>query len=176
MEPPKKRIQWHHPEYFPILQRAVNEKRRLGRIYDPVEDFNNGLASVVVPYTTLRDVLTRLGDKEPTLLNFFPLQKHSLLSSESVDLLQNIICKRDHTNTGVSRAESITMIVDLGQAKCRKTAENHLDYLIREKRLTRVKRNGRVITAQATTSERCQISVKQQFRWHFLIESKWAHL
>ena len=171
----RKRIQWHRPEYFPILQRTIIKKRSEGKLFNQHENILNE-ARTIVPEGTLRDVMKRLGNKEPTLANCFHQQQNALLSNESIDLLQDIICKRDQTNSGVSRAEAITIIVDLGQAKCRKSAENHLDYLIRKKKLPRFKRNGRIITAQATTSERCQINTKQQFRWHFLIESEWAHL
>ena len=39
-----------------------------------------------------------------------------------------------------------------------------------------LKRNGRIVSAQATTTERCQINNNQQLRWHFLIETEWEHL
>ena len=57
-----------------------------------------------------------------------------------------------------------------------KKVENHYDYLIRMGRLDKLKREGRVVNAQATTSERCQITLSQQLRWHYLIEGGWAHL
>ena len=120
--------------------------------------------------------MKRIGDKEPTLENCFPQQKTSLLSNEAIDILQDIIRRRDLTNNGVTRSEAITIIVDLGQAKTFKVAENHLDYLIRKKKLNMLKRNGRIVTAQATTTERCQINKRQQLRWHFLIETEWEHL
>ena len=102
--------------------------------------------------------------------------KYALLSNDGVEVLQDIIRKRDQTNNGVSRAEAITIIVDLGQAKSMKTAENHLDYLIRTRKLDKLKWNGRIVTAQATTTERYQVNTKHHFRWHCLIESEWEHL
>ena len=120
--------------------------------------------------------MTRIGDKEPTLEICFPKMKSTFLSNYGVGVLQDIIRKRDQTNNGVFRAESITIIVDLGQAKSMKVAENHLDYLIRTRNLDKLKWNGRILTAQATTTERCQVNTKQQFCWHFLIESEWEHL
>ena len=68
------------------------------------------------------------------------------------------------------------LICDLGQAKNLKVAENYLDYLIRIKKLGKLKKEGRVITAQATTSERSQINVEQKLRWHYLIEAEWEYL
>ena len=55
-------------------------------------------------------------------------------------------------------------------------AENHLDYLIWAKRLTHLKRLGRVISAQATTTERSQICLSQQYRWHMMIEAEWEDI
>ena len=44
------------------------------------------------------------------------------------------------------------------------------------KQLTRVKRLGRVVSAQATTTERSQICVSQQYRWHMMLEAEWGDL
>ena len=59
----KSRIQWNTPEHFPILQRAIQNKRRLGRLYNPIEHSGN----LYVPESTLHDVMKRIGDREPTL-------------------------------------------------------------------------------------------------------------
>ena len=115
------------------MQKAIKDKRKLGKLFGPIESSGG---SLYVPLTTLADVMKRLGNREPTLDNCFPQKKTSLLSNESIAVLQDVIRKRDQINTGVSRAEAITIIADLGQAKCLKTAENHLDYLIRSKNLT----------------------------------------
>ena len=65
------RIMWNKPQYFPLLQKAIQEKRRLGRLYNPVE--HGG--SLYVPESTLHDVMKRIGDKEPTLATCFPRKK-----------------------------------------------------------------------------------------------------
>ena len=70
----------------------------------------------------------------------------------------------------------IQVISDLGQAKSFVQAENHLDYLIWSKRLTRLKRLGRVVSAQATTNERSQICVSKHYRWHMMIEAEWEDM
>ena len=51
-----------------------------------------------------------------------------------------------------------------------------MDSLILEKRLTHLKRLGRVVSAQATTTERSQICVSQQYRWHMIIEAEWEDM
>ena len=66
--------------------------------------------------------------------------------------MEDILIKRDTANLGMSRKELIQVISELGQAKLFVQAENHLDYLIRVKRLTRLKSLGRVVSAQATTT------------------------
>ena len=90
--------------------------------------------------------------------------------------MEDIIIKRDTANLGMSRKEVIQVISELGQAKSFVQAENHLDYLIRAKRLTHLKRLGRVVSAQATTTERSQICVSQQYRWHMMIEAEWEDM
>ena len=50
--------------------------------------------------------------------------------------VEDIIVKRDTENFGMSGKEVIQVISELGQAKSFVQAENHLDYLIRAKRLT----------------------------------------
>ena len=68
--------------------------------------------------------------------------------------MEDIIIKRDTVNLGISRKEAIQVISELGQAKLFVQEENHLDYLIRVKRMQHLKRLGRVVSAQAMTTER----------------------
>ena len=55
-------------------------------------------------------------------------------------------------------------------------ANNLLNYLIRRGRLKKIKREGRVIATQSTTTERSQISVTQQYRWHMLVDTVWEDM
>ena len=77
-------------------------------------------------------------------------------------MLQDIIQKHDQINNDVSGKEAIQIISDLGHANTNKVAKNHLEYLIWNGKLDKLKRNERVVSAQATTTERSQINVKQQ--------------
>ena len=70
----------------------------------------------------------------------------------------------------------IQTISDIEQASSYDQAENHLDYLIQENQLPNMKRGGQMIKAQATTTERSQICVPQQYRWHIMIEAEWEDL
>ena len=85
--------------------------------------------------------------------------------------MEDIIIKRDTENLGMSGKEVIQVITELGQANLFVQADNHLDYLIRAKRLTHLKSLGRVVSAQATTTELSQIFLSQQYRWNMMIEA-----
>ena len=85
--------------------------------------------------------------------------------------VEDIIVTRDTANLGVPMREVIQIISDIGQAISYVQVENHLDHPIREKRLPNMKRHGRVIKAQAMTTERLQICVSQQYCWHMMIEA-----
>ena len=76
----------------------------------------------------------------------------------------------------MSRWEVIQTISDIGQESYYFQAENHLDYLIREKWLPNMKRGGRVVKSHATTTERSHICVSQPYRWHMMIEAEWEDL
>ena len=104
------------------------------------------------------------------------MNKRALLSENQVKYLENIIVKRDTANLGVSWKEVIQVVSELVQTKSYVQMENHLDYLIRAKRLTRLKRNGRVVAAQATTTQWSHICVSQQYRCHMIIEAEWEGL
>ena len=104
------------------------------------------------------------------------MNNRALLSENQVNYVEDIIVKIDTANLGVSRKEVIQVISDLGQVKFFVQAENHLDYLIRAKRLTHLKRLGGVVASQTTTLELSQICVSQQYRWHMIIEAEWEDL
>jgi len=123
---------WKSPENFSALKEAL-ENHRLPQVGRKDSIF----LSKLVPDSTLRSALKRVGYKPITLDNVFPLKKNALLSNQQVEFLQDVIVKRDQTNNGIDRKECIEIIAELGRVGKTKTAENHLDYLIREGRLVR---------------------------------------
>ena len=168
-------INWSSPKYWPFMAAALNNVRDLESSNE--EDPSPGdLMAKAVPRSTLQNAVNMLGDKAITLENYFPLFLHSLLSHELVFVFQDITWKRDKGNNSVLREDTIQLIVDLGGASSDKQAENGLDYLTRMGRIDKVNRNGRFVSAQATTTERSQINVAQQYRRHFLIESEWKEM
>ena len=129
-----------------------------------------------VPKQTVLNVLQRIGRKPITYENVFSDKKRAFLSNLQVKYMENIIIKRYTANLGMSRKEVIQFISELGKAKSFVQADNHLDSIIWSKRLTHLKRLGRVVSAQATTTERSQISMSQQYRWHTMIEAEWEDM
>ena len=87
-----------------------------------------------------------------------------------------IIIKRDTENIEISKKEVIQVISEIGQAKSVVQADNHLGYLIWVKRLKILKRLGRVVLDHTTTTEKSQICVSQQYRWHTMIEAEWEDM
>jgi len=59
----------------------------------------------------------------------------------------------------------ISFIANLHDATM-KQAENHYDHLIRSKQLMELKRNGRVVQAQKTTTNRTAITTEKLLRTH----------
>ena len=125
---------------------------------------------------TVFNVLRRIGRNPITYENVFPEKKRALLSNSQVKYVEDIIIKRDTANLGMSRKEVVQIISELGQANSFVQAENHLYYLIWAKRLTRLKRLGRLVSAQAMTTERSHICVSQQYCWHMMIEAEWEDI
>ena len=80
-----------------------------------------------------------------------------LTSSETQGYLQSVAVTRDKNNKGMTRKEMIQFIAQLEHCKL-KTAENHYDYLVRSKKLNKLKKGGRVVTAQATTTNRTTVT------------------
>ena len=116
-----------------------------------------GLGFDPVPKQTLFNVLSRFDGKPITYDNALSMKNRELLSENQVKNVEDIIYKGDTKNLGISSKEVIQFISELGQKKSFIQADNHLDCLIWVKRLTHFKRLGRVVSSQATTTERSQI-------------------
>ena len=96
-------------------------------------------------------------------------QSRSLTDQSTRDLLQSVAKSRDHSNNGMSRKEMINFISEI-EGVSLKTSENHYDYLIRSKQLPELKGHGRVVSAQATTTNRTAITTQKLLRTHNTME------
>jgi hypothetical protein len=102
-------------------------------------------------------------------------ESNALISNDEVKFLEEAIVKRDLANNGMDRKEVITYIQNLTGCDF-KTAENHFHYLQRSNKFSRLKRGGRVVVAQKTTTKRSQIRTQSQLRWHSILESVWGEV
>ena len=91
--------------------------------------------------------------------------RNSLTSRETQLYLQSIANARDNNNKGMSRKEMIYFISEL-EGTNMKTAENHYDFLIRANKIPQLKRGERVVSAQATTTNRTAITTAKILRTH----------
>ena len=82
------------------------------------------------------------------------MNKRELLSEIQVNYVDDVIVKRDIENLWMSRKEVLQVISELGQEILFVKEENQLDYLIREKQMTHLKRLGRLVTYQLRNTER----------------------
>ena len=97
----------------------------------------------------------------------------SLTMNSDRELLQHIAKSRDEMNRGMSSKEMIVLIVALIGIPY-KTAENHFDYLIKSKQLNELKHGGRVVAAQATTTNRTAITTQKLLRTHNTTLLAWS--
>ena len=167
---------WSLPGNFAALKAAVLidiARRKEKELSDDITGISN---DSTIPRSTLSRHTKRFQDfaKEKQLPvehltrdMIFPNSRgggNGLLHENDVELLSSTIVYRDEANNGMTRNEAITLVMELSQITDRKAAENHYDYLVRMKRLKGVKNFGRTVKAQATTTKRGQIMVKQQLR------------
>ena len=100
--------------------------------------------------------------------------RKALVSDADQQLIVDSIRRRDRSNEGVSTQGAIDMVRTLKPEFTHKMAENQSFNTLKRK-------NGDVLTArmvvpQNTTTQRCAITVAQQYRWHKLIDGLLADL
>ena len=98
---------------------------------------------------------------------------NSLTTAEDRQFLQSLVLARDNRNCGVSRKEIVSIIAEIKSVGYT-TAENHYDYLIRSKQLCQLKNNGRVVSAQPTTTNRTAVTTEKLLRTYSTQEQAWA--
>ncbi len=88
-------------------------------------------------------------------------------------MLQFIATSRDEMNKGMTRKGMITLMSKLFSVLS-KAAENHFDYLIKSKQFPELKWGGRVVSAQATTTNRTAITTQKLLWTYNTIQLAWA--
>eukprot|EP00957_Ditylum_brightwellii_P025121 1901521-Ditylum_brightwellii.AAC.1 len=67
----------------------------------------------------------------------------ALLNPDQQCWLQDVVHQQGVNNEGMTRRKCVTVISEVGQTSCTQKAEDHLNYLIRKKRLLDLKWQGR---------------------------------
>ena len=127
-----------------------------------------------------KNVNTDVSTAKITVAQYHPFERKSdlkinagaLTTRNDRELLQSIAKQRDEMNRGMTRKDMIVLISELHSTD-QKTAENHFDYLIRAKALPDLKKGGRVVTAQATTTNRTAITTKKLLRTYNTTLEAW---
>lgn len=73
---------WDKPTMWPSLKLAIMKSRNALMSREMEEEILEGTKKQIVPRSTLYDALQRVGLKEVTLMNCFPLKKKNLLDRE----------------------------------------------------------------------------------------------
>ena len=90
-----------------------------------------------------------------------------------VTFLSKTTVSRDNNNNGMVREDDVNLVMELSQNDNRNKCEYHYDYLVRRDKLDGAKRDGRVVAAQPTTTNRSEITVSQQWIWYSTLEDTW---
>ena len=85
------------------------------------------------------------------------------------DYIQELITLRDLNNNGMSRGEIIGIIQTITGASFKK-AEQHWYYFRKAKLFPKLNNNGAFQTAQATTTNRSDVTTEKVLLWHGTVE------
>jgi hypothetical protein len=93
------------------------------------------------------------------------LDGRSLMAEEICAFIANIAKCHYEAHIGMSHKEVIQPMKQLTLATS-KQCDNHLNYLVRMKKIPELKSHGRVQRAQAMTTKHSCIQIEQQLCWH----------
>jgi hypothetical protein len=101
--------------------------------------------------------------------------KDVFTTKEDRELQQSIATSRDEMNKGMTRKDMISLILELFGVSP-KAAENHFDYLIKSKHFPELKQSGRVVSAQATTTNRTITTQKLLWTYNTIQLAWYKHI
>ena len=96
-----------------------------------------------------------------------------LLSNNEVrGKIQHTIVARDGRNSPMGHKDILKIIQSV--AGCTpKQADNYYCYAVKNNKFPKLKKGGKVSSAQKTTTSRTQVTIQQQHRWHSTIDQVW---
>lgn len=103
--------------------------------------------------------------------------KDKLLSDEEVRFAGQVIARQDRTNDGLSRKEAKDIIMDLsGKDISRRAASRQLSRRVLPINAAEGILKATLQKPQATTSDRTNINIAQQYRWHRIVDTEYDNL
>jgi hypothetical protein len=166
-------IKWS--DHWSVLNRRVEAKRE-GAASREMSD------EPVPSNSTIRQFVGDLQDHEDktgkkiSVFDWFEMggkrRRPPLPSVEDREWLQRHVVTRDARKDGMGGGEAISMIEVLGGCN-KKKAANHCCCLVKNELLKDLKNNGRLVSAQKTTTSRVQAGVEGQLRFHSAVNEVW---
>ena len=182
-------------DYFAKLPRGRPPKRDLAAVKasvvdgSPMEEFDNASDNTIaalIPVTTLKRYVKKANEliEKGESVDYGHLcststdtDNRSFTSKSQQQFLGDVAKACDENNNGMSRKEMISLILHLVGSNKTKSADNHFDYLVRNKKLPQLKQGGKVRSVQKTNKKKMsQVTISQQLRWHTVIDDLLADL
>ena len=169
-----KRINWSAPEHMDRLRKAVedwDDKAGEWLSLNPNMSFHLYCSCVGIPKGTLHDYAHPDESKRKPI--GVSVGRPQLIDSETQAFAIDVLRRRDRGNDGMNNRDAAELLHDL-------QPELKLEQVTGSLRKTLRPNNKKVLTsivkAQASTCKRSQITVAQQYRWHYSFEAGLQHL
>ena len=179
-KPKATRINWTVGEHRLRMEQAVKDWLEQA---DSVRDGNGEIISnyakyankMGIPSGTFFHYVHPDPDKRRTL-DQANRGKPRLLTDSDVKLAGAVLARADRGNDGYSRKEAADLIQDLNPDINRLAARRQLSNIVLPKNHEAGVLKEAAVKAQPTTSDRTNINVAQQYRWHRLVDQEYDYL
>lgn len=164
-----KRLNWALPENIERLKAAVHDwHNKTGEWLSLTPDmsFHMYCCCVGIPKGTLHDYVHPDRSRRKAL--GVSVGRPQLIDDDTQAFAVDVLRRRDRGNEGMNNREAVELVHDL---KPELKLEQVADVLRKTIRPTNKKVLTSIVKAQASTSNRSQITVPQQYRWHMTVES-----
>lgn len=141
-----------------------------------ISHITRGESLTVIPRSMLCSIKKHLSKQGPVISDPTITDGHvekGLTSKKDQQEIAEILHCEDMNNNDMSRSEAITLLMDWAGCTDWLKANNHFAFLVQNKKLPDLKRDGRVVTVQKSTMKRGQITIEQQVCWLGVIEIIW---
>ena len=102
--------------------------------------------------------------------------KKKLLNDDEIKLIGTVCARRDRANDGLTKSEATDLIQQVNPDITREAARLQLSRNVIPKNAAEGLIKSKVQTVQATTSDRTNINVAQQYRWHRNVDKSYNDL